>query len=220
MKKQLDRYYKTIVWDDRIDLYDINPETGTRLNDKYLCSVKLFDDGIWFNGIKYPGITIKLRTAIDQYVASLPFSSENYNPMFKDGVREIYCIDDMLLSLGFKRGNNGEYYLTNGVMDERYSILVSGMGGKSEITARNGNTWVTDEWEHGNLDDAIRVVSGFIQPYLLVSAGVAISALSKMSIIASKANIHVQTGPLSVETAKMRDQLVPMLDEMLKELKK
>lgn len=72
----------------------------------YLCSIKLTRKGVILNDIHYTNVT-ELIKAIESYVESLPFESDNYSPDYRKGIFEdfgfIDTFEKLLSGDGFEK---------------------------------------------------------------------------------------------------------------------
>lgn len=90
-------------------------EPGIRAVQKYLCSIGRHNGAYFFvDGMKPRNLTrdiIQLEKDIKTYVASLPYDSEYYNPMYRKGIFEEHIIYDYMTSLGFKHADDDLFVL-------------------------------------------------------------------------------------------------------------
>lgn len=84
-------------------VYDPNPGSSQRSVYKYLCSVTKIKSKFKINGTEelYDDID-DLKIGIINFIASLPYGSEYYCPMYRKGYFESAIVGDYLMDKGFK----------------------------------------------------------------------------------------------------------------------
>jgi hypothetical protein len=96
--------------------YHIYIEGGRRSRYKYLASINKKGKSFWVDGFKPTTKINILKSQIDEFIKSLPYDSEYYNPIFRVGVTEEHIMIDHLDSLGFNYGGsnyNSSYFEYN-----------------------------------------------------------------------------------------------------------
>ncbi len=86
---------------------------GRRMVNLFLCEVS-YKNGYWKVAEFKPTKDIeRLKSNINEYVKSLPYHSEYYYPLYREGIFEEHIIHDYLSDLGFKYSsgyNNTDIY--------------------------------------------------------------------------------------------------------------
>lgn len=86
-------------------------EHGMRMVHKYLCLINKRGAKFFIDGFKPTGNLIELEGQINKYIKALPYDSEYYMPLYREGVFEEHIIHDYLNSLNFKHQGNDFYTL-------------------------------------------------------------------------------------------------------------
>lgn len=234
--KDLKDVYYAVRIDGRYDLYDKDPKSGSSSCHKYLGSV-VYDSknqSVMFNGQRYTTIQA-LDNALKEWEKSLPFSVENYNPMFNEKCRTERCIGDYLQSIGFVDYgidgftkslmyilNHYNPYFSKQVAVEMFvKVDDNGKNGSISLHYRQSSSFVTSDFD--SLEEAIATINSLIEPLLLCGASELINKHNKMSKQRKKANlgeiITVNFRTLQTFSDDLKAKTIDALEEALKRLK-
>jgi hypothetical protein len=138
--KELNEHYKIYgKYDDEYPylVYDKREGSSKRSVRKYLCCLKKKNNRFAIVGTeKYFSKIEDIKKAINNYVKSLEFDSEYYNPSYRKGYFEEMVIVDFLYERGFKSshgfgGNSMNFELTEkniyGGNTDKISITIRGL---------------------------------------------------------------------------------------------
>lgn len=107
---------------------------NSRMVHKYLCLINKKGGSFYVDGFKPTTQIDVLESQIREYVKNLPYDSEYYFPLYREGMFEEFIILDYLYSLGFKRGSYGmgRYFELKdkniyGFKSSNFSISFSGL---------------------------------------------------------------------------------------------
>lgn len=230
-----DAYYAVRI-DGRYDLYDKDPKSGSSSCHKYLGSV-VYDSknqSVMFNGQRYTTIQA-LDNALKEWEKSLPFSVENYNPMFNEKYRTERCIGDYLQSIGFVyNGCDGftksslyilnhynPYFSKQVAVEMLVKVDDSGKTSSISLHYRQSSSFVTSDFD--SLEEAIATINSLIEPLLLCGASEFINKHNKISKQRKKANlgeiITVNFRTLQTYSEDLKAKTIEALEEALKRLK-
>lgn len=230
-----DAYYAVRI-DGRYDLYDKDPKSGCRSCHKYRGSV-VYDSknqSVMFNGQRYTTIQA-LDNALKEWEKSLPFSVENYNPMFNGKYRTELCIGDYLQSIGFVYNrydgftkslmyilNHYNPYFSKQVAVEMIvKVDNSGKNGSISLHYQRSSSFVTSDFV--SLEEAIAAINSLVEPLLLCGASDMINKHKKMSKQRKTANLgEIITGnfrTLQTYSEDLKAKTIEALEEALKRLK-
>lgn len=230
-----DAYYAVRI-DGRYDLYDKDPKSGSRSCHKYLGSV-VYDSknqSVMFNSQRYTTIQA-LDNALKEWEKSLPFSVENYNPMFNGKYRTEQCLRDYLEGIGFvDNGFDGftksmmyilnhynPYFSKQVAVEMLVKVDDSGKNGSISLHYQQNSSFVTSDFE--SLEEAIATINSLIEPILLCGASELINKHNKMSKQRKKANlgeiITVNFRTLQTFSEDFKAKTIEALEEALKRLK-
>ena len=166
-------------------IHEKEPGTGSRMVYKYLCTAK-HKNGYWqIQDFKGTGKLDKIKENINKHVNSLPYSSEYYMPVYREGLFEELVITDYMYDLGFKYRDvswGGTSFSTErdniyGKSDD-ISISIYGLDcfGKDGIKENvsisyftSGFSWVSIETKRdvGSIKEGI---SALLKPLLITNA--------------------------------------------------
>ena len=214
------------------NIYDITPGSGKTQNHKYLGTI-CFDSrrGIAkFEHKDYKNIE-DLEVALNEWVNSLPFHSDYYDPTYRIGIKEGYCADEYLLSLGFERTNVGinssTYKLKNQnpfANNEFINLTVEIDEDKTSGTIYqyiSNYSYISDHFE--NLDEMIAKLNSLINIQTLCSITGLLNINEKLSKTFDNMNnteyskVNMET--LEVQKANIKQTVINKLEEMIKILK-
>jgi hypothetical protein len=174
--------------------YQIYVEGGRRSPYKYLASVNKRGESFWVDGFKPTTKMEILKGQIDEFVKSLPYDSEYYNPRFRAGVTEEHIMIDHLDSLGFKHDGshwNSSYFEYNkksiyGHQLTDVSLSISGLDAFNELKEMvniilhlEPGSWVSSKCKR-TVEDMIKTIDGLLKPLLVTEAVSHIQTSDKM----------------------------------------
>ncbi len=211
--------------------YHIYIEGGIRSRYKYLASINKKGKSFWVDGFKPTTKINILKSQIDEFVKSLPYDSEYYNPMFRVGVTEEHIMIDHLDSLGFNySGTNwgSSYFEYNkksiyGHQLTDVSLSISGLDSFSElkemvdINVHLGySSWVSSKCKR-TVEDMIKTIDGLLKPLFVAEAASHIKTSDKMTT----SNVDIilnQVKGLDVQKTDIKDYLKSQLLEIANKL--
>lgn len=209
----------------RHDLY-CKKEPGVYLNQKYLCSIERNSFGQYsiIDQNDYHDDLDTLEKAVYDYVESLPYNSEFYNPSYRKGVFEQMVVSNYLRSLGHKDGYivlknvygfDHKIHIRTNVDDyEAQTIVVKILDHISYAR------WVEASCER-NADEIIKTIDGLLKPYLLGNIWAQLNVVQIMSTQNVDVK-EVEVDELGFEKLRQnyKQQLIQELETMLDALKK
>ncbi len=83
--------------------YHIHSNNGKRSVYKYLATVNKKGNSFYVTGFKPTTKIDKLKQQIQEYSNSLPYDSEYYSPLYREGIKEELIVIDYLNSINFER---------------------------------------------------------------------------------------------------------------------
>lgn len=231
-----DAYYAVRI-DGRYDLYDKDPNSGSRTCHKYLGSVvyNSKSQSVMFNGKRYT-IIRELENALKEWEESLPFSVECYNPIIREEARTRMCISEYLERIGMERKycispnvdaayilkTHNVYFGEQALAELTFKVNEDGKSGEIGLFHDScNNAYVSAKFS--SLENAIESINSLIEPLLLCSVSKSMELHSKMSKARSCADI----GNLNIISYKtfdtysvgLKDKIISELEEALKRLK-
>lgn len=221
--KNINKRFEVVSYSKRHDLY-CKKEPGVYLNQKYLCSIERNSFG------QYSIIGQKnffhdldtLEKGVYDYVESLPYNSEFYNPNYRKGVFEQMVVSDYLRSLGHK---NGVILLKNVYGFDQKIYLTTDVSDldKQEITIRLRGDDIHRGWTEVKVErDSDKIISGIdglLKPYLLGNIAMQMAVVQKMTTVPINVN-KIETEDLFPVEVHYKQQLIQELETMLDTLKK
>jgi hypothetical protein len=174
--------------------YHIYTDGGRRSPDKYLASVNKSGKSFWVDGFKPTTKIDIIKSQIYEFVKSLPYDSEYYNPMFRAGVTEEHIMIDHLDSLGFNYSDtnwDSSYFEYNkksiyGHQLTDISLSIVGLDAFNELKENvdinvhlGDNSWVSSKCKR-TVEDMIRTIDGLLKPLLVTEAISHIQTSDKM----------------------------------------
>lgn len=176
-----------------------------------------------------------LDNALKEWEKSLPFSVENYNPMFNEKYRTERCIGDYLQSIGFVYNrcdsftkstmyilnHYNPYFSKQVAVEMLVKVDDSGKNGSISLHCQRNSSFVTSDFD--SLEEAIATINSLIEPLLLCGASELINKHNKMSKQRKKANlgeiITVNFRTLQTHSEELKAKTIEALEEALKRLK-
>lgn len=172
-------------------VYEKKAATTGRSVHKYLCSIGKKGINFFVEGCKTTGKINVLERQIKDYVKSLPYDSDYYNPRYRKGLTEELIIHDYLVSLGFKNPIYSNSQFTYELTDNNIYGFKS-----SDIVI---SIWGLDAWEGTGRDE---------------KGNVAFNLKDKVKVV-------LHTGAFSwvqIETERNVEDIKKGIDSMLKPL--
>lgn len=190
-KEELDKHY--LVYKNKDKSYSLCTleERGRRSKHKYLCSLKKERD-TWMlpNSTKVDNIAC-LKKEVENYVKSLEYDSEYYDPMYREGYFEDMIIHDYLVEeLNFKCKSNSYHSNDENIygMKSQISLMFYGLdvyGGieeKVEMKLFDNSKGFT-KWlsvtTNRNVKDIKSGIDSLLKPLYLADAAAAIIKANK-----------------------------------------
>ena len=220
--KNINKRFEVSTYGKKHDLY-CKKEDGVYLNKKYLCSIERNGSGKWsiIGQNEFHDDLDALENAVYDYVNSLPYNSEFYNPQLRKGVFEQMVVSDYLRSLGHKDGTiilpsvygfDHKIHITTNVDDlDAQTITVAIYNGKMI------GKWIKTSCER-DADQIIQTIDGLLKPYFLGNIWAQLNVVQNMStqnIDVQKVEVH----GLDTLTINYKQQLIQELEMMLDVLK-
>jgi hypothetical protein len=180
--KELKAEFREIVKYD--GKYHIYVEGGLRSPYKYLATLNKKGSSFWVDGFKPTTKMEILKDQIDEFVNSLQYDTEYYNPMFRAGVTEEHIMIDHLDSLGFNySGTNwgSSYFEYNkksiyGHQLTDIGLSIVGLDAFNELKENvdinvhlGDNSWVSSKSKR-TVEDMIKTIDGLLKPLLVTEA--------------------------------------------------
>jgi hypothetical protein len=188
LKSEFDDYVKIN------DKYHIYVKGGRRSPYKYLATVIKHGSSFWGDGFPPTTKMDILKTQINSFVDSLPYDSEYYNPMYRDGVTEEHIMIDHLESLGFKYGGShwdSSYfeYDKKSIYGHKLtdvSLSISELDSFNELKEMvtinvhlGQGSWVSSKCKR-TVEDMIKAIDGLLKPLFVTEAVSHIQTSDKM----------------------------------------
>ncbi len=212
--------------------YHIYTEGGRRSPYKYLASVNKKGESFWVDGFKPTTKMGILKGQIDEFVKSLPYDSEYYNPMFRAGVTEEHIMIDHLDSLGFKydgsHWDSRSYFEYNkksiyGHQLTDVSLSISGLDSFNELKEMvhinlhlGEGSWVSSKCKR-TVEDMIETVDGLLKPLLVTEAVSHIQTSDKMKTVNVDMILNQLKG-IDIQKSDIKDYLKSQLLEIVNTL--
>ena len=112
-------------------VFDKDTSKGSRMVHKYLCQVGRKGYYFFVEGFKPTRDIDVLEKQVRDYVKALPYDSEYYMPLYREGIFEEHIIHDYLVERGFKNEGDYSYTLNDkniyGFKSSDVSITLSGL---------------------------------------------------------------------------------------------
>lgn len=219
--KELKNEYPSVIKHN--GRYIVYGEGGKRSPHKYLATVikrgssmkVLSEDSNYLYTTKIS----ELNNQIEHFTKSLPYDSEYYNPMFREGLKEDLIVRDYLDSIGFKydggyRGIEG-FQLDSksiyGYQVTKINITINGLDmfdlkDEINISLHTGDSsWVSVTCER-KADEIIKNIDSLLKPLMITEAvsNIKIGDKMKMSDIDIKLK---QIKNLDIEETDMKEYL-------------
>lgn len=221
----------------RYKLYDINRNSGKVQNHRFLDMIS-FDSKkgiVYQDGSKYTDIDI-LYKDIYEYADSLLYHSDYYDPSYRVGIKEMYCIRDYMLSIGFTTAKNqcGSMFDTTYVMNGanplfggtymEITVKINEDTTTGTITQTSGRAmdyrWIEETFD--DLDECIGKINSLINSQLLITCSTAMAnvdkMIGKMGDLTGTTN-KFDTNSLETYSANTKEILIQKLEEALNTLK-
>ena len=140
-----------------------------------------------FNEDRYDSVE-SLIGAMDAYNAKLPFSSENYDPLYRKHILIEFCIDDYLKGLGFEcNWMEGHGFVSVYRLKDAYGETICKLRIKTNEDTTSGIVFrdiFNDKWQEASftdLDSAIGACNSLLAAYCALLDARMMNLLNKMT---------------------------------------
>lgn len=187
--KELREHFDYVVKSD--NQYHVHIEGGKRCAYKYLATVNKKGKSMFVTGYKPTTKIDVLKQQINDFVASLPYDSEYYSPLYRKGYREEIIIHDYLESIHFKRNGVDDYYILEtpsiyGYQSTKVSLFFKGLDAFNGIKENVDVCLSTGDYSYvvctckRNVQDIIKTIDSLLKPLLLTESTSNIKLADKM----------------------------------------
>ena len=179
-----------------------------------------------FNDDSYTTVDTLVK-AMDEYNSTLPFSAENYDPMYRKNVMVEYCLDDYLKELGFERTWNHmePMYTLKDCYGQEICCLTFDV--KEDTTEGRlmrfikGQDKYTSSWVESpfnDLDSAIGSVNSILSAYCAFIGSRMVEILDKLTN-ARASQVYDKTFDVRTLQTYAEDAKAKMIEKLERELK-
>lgn len=209
---------------DSFYLHDKKLE-GRRTQVPYVATIFLKKNKYLFNNLEYTSVE-ELRLAINQHIKTLPYLSENYDPMLYKQCFVEFGIHDYLKSLGFDY-TSGENYIYKD--KDNKMLLDLKITFNEDKHKTNGevfyyiNTFTYIHNTFVDLESALSAINSVILPKILSDLALYIKLTESLNDSRNFDNIteiKIDKNNLQVFINPIKEKTIKMLEETLNELKK
>lgn len=217
-------------------LYDITICSGKVQNHRFLDIIALDSKKgiVYHDGSAYKDIDLLFKD-IYEYADSLPFHSDYYDPDYRVGIKEMYCMRDYMESLGFERVRNGSKWGTDRYVIKGANPLFGGTyiditisfdddktsGKIIQESGRSGDyRWLEETFD--DFDEAVSKINTIINAQLLTSCVLNMERLDRLSDIRGNLTGSINkfdTDTFETYSSSSKELLIQKLEEALNTLK-
>lgn len=229
MLANLDGRYKVIPVYDGYNLYDTTRKSQMMHGGAFVANIQINpkNGNYYWRDMVFTDVNV-MSKAIDEYVDTLPFNCEFYDPTYRKNIFVELCCGEYLNRLGLKSNpfqRNGMKFECTNPMDGKpmFTIGVECFDDttKGRVYKETG-AYSWEEMYFDSLEGAIANINSMLSVDTLLNASTAVKILNGMSNIRAKnewLKKVVNTETYEVYTKNLKDELIEKLEKELQELK-
>lgn len=207
-----------------IHLHDKNID-GRRTLHPYVATIQLSKNGYFYNEQQYDDVQ-NLRLAIEEYIKTLPYNPENYDPSYYKQTFIELCLEDYLISLGFKSGGYGKprnyWRLLDIYENEIFGVELDFCEDKNKTDGTivmHTNEFGYNKCSFTDLESAFGAINSIILPKILKDINIYINAIEKLNNFHNFKNLKEVKLTAGLEIHDIKEKTIELLEKTLKELK-
>jgi len=208
-----------------IHLYDKRLD-GKMTVHPYVATIQLSTNGYFYNSEKYDSVE-ELRIAIEQHIKTLPYYFENYDPSYYKQVFVQLCLEDYIISLGFKGGGYGELRNYWKILDiYNHEILGFQLQFCEDKNKTDGEVTIHhSQFNHTScsftdLESGFGAINSIVIPKILTDIGINLNAIDKLNNFHNFKNLkEVELTMSGFTITDIKEKTIELLEKTLKELK-
>lgn len=207
--------------------YIFMKEGGKRSAYKYVATVIKKGRSMYVEGYEPTTKVDVLKEQIKDFVSSLKYDSEYYNPMFSDGLKEKLIVHDYLDDIGFVSSSNCRHGLSYclkrpsiyGYQTTSAILYISGLdvfnlADEVNIQLATGDySWISANCKR-NEDDIIKTIDSLLKPLMLTEANANINTAKDMKYESVDIMLNKLNG-LNIEKKDMKSYLKDELQKIV-----
>ena len=206
-----------------IHLYDKRLD-GRRTAHPYVATIQLSTNGYFYNNKKYDDVE-NLRLAIEDYIKTLPYNFENYDPSYYKQTFVELCLIDYLISLGFKSGGYQKH--SYGQICDIYDNEILGVKlefceDKNKTDGRivmHTNEFGYNKCSFTDLESGFGAINSIIIPKILTDINIYVNAIEKLNNFHNFKNLKEVKLAAGLEIHDIKEKTIELLEKILKELR-
>lgn len=233
--EDLKKEFRVVTLDGKYYVYNKEFGSSDYSNYKYLCNLDKSGNKFKIVGTdQYYSNVEDLKTAIQNYVDSLPFNCEFYNPQYREGYFESAVVNDYLRKQGFKSDGNHwggiegfclELKNIYGGKSNKIQITISGLDYINEISETvdislwtSSYSWISQTVKRDAVE-IIKAINSIVKPLLLTDGINNVNESDKYNVEKFTASINeFDLGSLTKYSKEYKHELKEKLQQILETL--